>query len=1190
MAGTDALLDLDNESMLSMTGGGTGTTENIQIGNNNARPRLMVDGGSKVAITTTSGTGAATNTTNNAIHLRGREPIVRISKKSEVTVNITSNARRGLYLNGAEAALTVIDSQLDVTTFTGQAINLTGISSSISMRNVSMAISTTTGNGIISAGSNSTIELINESEVDVMTTTGRGFTFEGANGSFNVNQSKLNFSATTGEFLRLTGENPKTQLINSDILLTNSGTANGITLGGENAILELDEGSNLELVGTGGVTENILIGNGGNNATLKIINNSQLSISTTSATTAATNGTNNAIRVSGDQTVVDVLSGSSVAINVTAGARRGLFLSGVSPTLRITDATLQVNTLTGSGIELNNGTSTSSPLFEIKSSEVTVTTTEATTLTVQGPVNPRLLISDGSKVQVTAGNHDAVTIIGTTPTLEVLGEDTLLFASSNRTAAPRESRNGTISLSGGNDARINVGNKAEFIAESSRNSAVVLQSQNGQFNVTNEANLQIRQRESSDWDVGGGTTPLRFVTTGSYTFTIDNAKMTIDKANGSLAAVRMFGGDNHIVVRNGGVFKVNNPGNGTASDSLDTRSRGNQGIDYIAGGNNSFTIDGIGSKVQINASSGAAITMTGAGAINVTNGGHFQATGRTSTAAAGILNAGTLTVNFDNPLFMDFRNNRPGGGNIFTAHENSTLTAINSDLSVWRNGVDLDGDPDLNFRNLDYSFRGTNFNTLDSTTDPDQLNTGVFGTVGLTAYSRMSSNNARWAIASELRVPTNADKLIHGQVSIPVGLEDSRPAWDDEAIVTVEVQRKNGEKEVHTAKTVGHSNDSPGISIYGEEPRGGLFEIELDDMLQTGDKVQIIDVELTSGELTNGFEHLILTETVRTFPIIPPTPVITSEKISENAEVIRGYSKNPEVEVFATYNGETFDTSDVQVQEDGTFEIPLAEFNLALEDQFQVFLRDKEGSAANAGVVNPPPTNNEVGNINPAEPLDFRDTTFKAATIITVSELQDVSVVDPLDPETEVNPENPPVLPENQGFVSIDFVSQFDFGRQEIAISDQQYFAAPQRLLDSSGLLINGEYRPNYIQVSDLRPENERGGWELSLTQETPFMDENGQELKGVQLTIKNAELLTAQSGIMPEIVRPQFSLIPDNRMSLIISQGNEGRGTWVYRFGNEENYRKSVFLDVPAAVMPQQAIYSTTLRWELLAVPPNPN
>ena len=81
-----------------------------------------------------------------------------------------------------------------------------------------------------------------------------------------------------------------------------------------------------------------------------------------------------------------------------------------------------------------------------------------------------------------------------------------------------------------------------------------------------------------------------------------------------------------------------------------------------------------------------------------------------------------------------------------------------------------------------------------STSRPKYLNTSIIGTSGLSQFSRLSSNNGRWAIADELRVPTNADNKIHGRVSLPVGLYDSRPAWDNEATVTIEVESPSERK------------------------------------------------------------------------------------------------------------------------------------------------------------------------------------------------------------------------------------------------------------------------------------------------------------------------------------------------------------------------------------------------------------
>ena len=663
---------------------------------------------------------------------------------------------------------------------------------------------------------------------------------------------------------------------------------------------------------------------------------------------------------------------------------------------------------------------------------------------------------------------------------------------------------------------------------------------------------------------------------------------SISKSGGSAPGIRMLGNNNSIEVTNGGIFKIKNPGNGTPSDG--NISGGNQGVLLTNGNNTSFSVTDPGSQVTILVENGPAIDMTGTGKVTTSNGGYFEATGRTATAAGGVFRAGVLEVEFDNPLFMDFRNNRRGGGNIFNVANGSRLNATNSDLTVWRNGSNLDGDPNLNFPTLDFSFQGINFNTLRSTSRPDILNTTTFGTAGLTTYSRLSSNNARWIIADELRVPTNADKKIYGHISIPVGLEDKRSAWDDEATIIVEVEHADGTKIEYETTTVGHSNTKPGISIYGEEPRAGLFEIELDEYLQKGDKVRIKEAYLTSGELSQGYENIILTEAVEVFPIIPPTPAqFSSSNIAQDSPTIQGMTDNLDAKVTATHNGEPLNTESVLVEADGRFTLDLSAVSLEMDDEIQVFLRDAEGSAVAAGVVNPPETNNILGNINPATEFTFHDVTFEPATTLIVSELGSVSPVDPMDPEIDVDPENKPELPENQGALSVDFVSQFNFGSQAISAHDQIYYAQPQRLLNEDGTVNENEERPNYVQVSDRRSENERNGWQLAVTQKEQFQTETKTELAGAQLQLMNQQLVTAQGGKEPSLQATNpLNLIPGNKRTLIRAEGNEGTGTWIYRFGDADTAGQSVALHVPKGATPEAQRYSTTLLWELSAVPGN--
>ncbi|WP_062805907.1 WxL domain-containing protein [Enterococcus pernyi] len=200
-----------------------------------------------------------------------------------------------------------------------------------------------------------------------------------------------------------------------------------------------------------------------------------------------------------------------------------------------------------------------------------------------------------------------------------------------------------------------------------------------------------------------------------------------------------------------------------------------------------------------------------------------------------------------------------------------------------------------------------------------------------------------------------------------------------------------------------------------------------------------------------------------------------------------------------------------------------------------------------------------------------------------------VAPVDPLDPETEVEPENKPEIPEDQGRLSLDFVSQFNFETQKISVSDQTYYAQPQRLLNEDGTVNETKERPNYVQISDRRAANERNGWQLSVTQNGQFRNESGHELIGSEIQLFNQELVTAQGGTKPELQEePVQRIVPNTRKVLIQANGESGTGTWIYRFGDQQTADKSVSLYVPGGTNPEATSYSTKLTWELSAVPGN--
>ncbi|EPH63175.1 hypothetical protein D932_02092 [Enterococcus casseliflavus 14-MB-W-14] len=211
-----------------------------------------------------------------------------------------------------------------------------------------------------------------------------------------------------------------------------------------------------------------------------------------------------------------------------------------------------------------------------------------------------------------------------------------------------------------------------------------------------------------------------------------------------------------------------------------------------------------------------------------------------------------------------------------------------------------------------------------------------------------------------------------------------------------------------------------------------------------------------------------------------------------------------------------------------------------------------------------------------------------ASTVVEKSK-RPLNPKDPLKPDEEVSPENPPELSEEQGMLSIDFVSRFSFGQQGISTQTKNYYAQPQRLLNSDGTVNETEERPNYVQISDRRDEGDRHVWTLSVTQKEQFTNLQKQELKGARLQLTNQQMTSVQDIEGPYLSQPNgIKLIPGEKLQLMTANDNQGTGTWIYRFGDADSAGKSVILEVPPSAAPQATSYHSTLIWELSSVPDN--
>lgn len=208
---------------------------------------------------------------------------------------------------------------------------------------------------------------------------------------------------------------------------------------------------------------------------------------------------------------------------------------------------------------------------------------------------------------------------------------------------------------------------------------------------------------------------------------------------------------------------------------------------------------------------------------------------------------------------------------------------------------------------------------------------------------------------------------------------------------------------------------------------------------------------------------------------------------------------------------------------------------------------------------------------------------------ISSSGIAEEGPVDPLAPDTEIDPDNPPMIPENQGNFRLDFVSQFTFGSHERNMFEEEtYYALPQYGLDSNGEVIESEPKPNFVQITDNRADAD--GWQLSVTQREQFKTETGNELSGASLQLKNRQLVADHDGQQPQEATTEETIVlePGAKQPLLTSSTGEGKGTWIYRFGDGASSDQSVALVVPKETIPEATTYQTKLDWELQAVPSN--
>ncbi|MBQ0137743.1 MAG: WxL domain-containing protein [Kurthia sp.] len=222
------------------------------------------------------------------------------------------------------------------------------------------------------------------------------------------------------------------------------------------------------------------------------------------------------------------------------------------------------------------------------------------------------------------------------------------------------------------------------------------------------------------------------------------------------------------------------------------------------------------------------------------------------------------------------------------------------------------------------------------------------------------------------------------------------------------------------------------------------------------------------------------------------------------------------------------------------------------------------------------------------------DVTFKASNNLEKPvhpENPDPS--NPVEPSNPVDPEKP-IQEGTSGPLSIDFVSNFQFGEQIISTDDEIYYAQPQTYKSGQ------QQSANYVQVTDKRGTSD--GWSLSVKQQADFTAQSEttyKTLEGVEIKLAaDKGKVNSSSDSTKPVTKEVILTGADSSAEIMRAERLAGTGTWTSTIGElienptiekrEEMpfVNSGVELSVPGETQKDAVTYATTLQWTLSQIP----
>lgn len=512
----------------------------------------------------------------------------------------------------------------------------------------------------------------------------------------------------------------------------------------------------------------------------------------------------------------------------------------------------------------------------------------------------------------------------------------------------------------GNSAHYLVDNHSSLDITNTLGSAISMASTNGVFDVDNESTFNA----TSNSDSGDKfRTTVFFVKPGAFKISNKSEVNILKKNEGNVknngSALRMMKGNNHIIVSGGSKVSID------SSSSNDLYGYAVLLGDSLVTVRNGIHLRDSNSTLQIQSRNSGGLAFNSPLDLEGGPGTVLQVSSNGATFNTFYCPTANSTFEFDQMRDYDIRNNAKE--KIFNCPA-SNIRFVNSNISVWKKATDLDGDPYKTFNNGNAGFAknavaptfsmdlipGIEGNTY--TTTPE-IGT-FFGANPISTMARISGDSSL-PIVDQLRTPTNADKYIVGRVVVPDAGADTREALTDEVTVKVKVTKANGDPTYElTGQTVGSKDATdPGLSIYGEKARPGLFKIEnkvngKTEYLEAGDKVEVVEAWWSSDGSDSNQDKIGVpsddpswVQTPKTtIDVTPPKQaMITTKKITNSTKQLAGTAEEDGAKVFVKAAGQWLKDANgnptTTTVKNNKWQIDLPGY-LTKDTQLEVYLKD----------------------------------------------------------------------------------------------------------------------------------------------------------------------------------------------------------------------------------------------------------